>query len=377
MSTINPQHSLHKPVEIIAVSSSGDAKSNTEANTYVEPQVASSALVNTDEAGKFMTNDLSPAAVKAARNRIINMIKNTRLRFDIATGINIESYRGIDIESYNDAPEVTPGTNRYPIVCLINGVGGIGKDTFIEAVGKVLSVYNMSSVDPVKEAAEVLIHRTALFDQNEAVNASKHRDDKDDQYRAFLHDLKVAWIKFCDGPATAMSGELTQLITTQLNGGESYDIVFMHIREPEELEKLQNRIMNDLGLVCLTILVKGWIDPNSFSNEGDQHVEDFDYDFVIINQYNQLNIFELQATYFAKLLEKANDVYGLATNIDDASSSISYNDVNKIKIKTDTSTKAYDHITDARKLYPTGISTSSASFNSAISGTQMTSPEFV
>ena len=174
-----------------------------------------------------------------------------------------------------------------------------------------LSAYNISSIDPVKEAANYLIDCMADIDHYENTTAAKHRQDKDNQYRTFLHDIKMARVKFCDGPVNSIMNDITDVITIQLNGGECYDVIFVHIRDPEELEKMKNRVINDMGLVCLSILVKGWISPDTFENEGDRSVENFDYDFVITNQYNEKQIFDLQARYFATLLETANKHYGL------------------------------------------------------------------
>ena len=62
-------------------------------------------------------------------------------------------------------------------VFIINGSGGVGKDTFVELVSKVfnLSVMNFSSVDKVKEIARI-------------IGWTGGKTEKD---RKFLSDLKL------------------------------------------------------------------------------------------------------------------------------------------------------------------------------------------
>ena len=41
-------------------------------------------------------------------------------------------------------------------VIVINGVGGVGKDTLCDIASKYYKVMNVSSVDPIKDAARIL-----------------------------------------------------------------------------------------------------------------------------------------------------------------------------------------------------------------------------
>ena len=42
-------------------------------------------------------------------------------------------------------------------IIIINGSGGVGKDTFVEYCSEFTNVKNISSVDKVKEAAKILV----------------------------------------------------------------------------------------------------------------------------------------------------------------------------------------------------------------------------
>ena len=67
---------------------------------------------------------------------------------------------------------------------IMNGSGGIGKDTFIDFIDDFMEkdeyLYNISSVDKVKEAAEIL----------------GWEGGKTDEDRIFLHELKQAAVKY-------------------------------------------------------------------------------------------------------------------------------------------------------------------------------------
>ena len=62
------------------------------------------------------------------------------------------------------------------IVVIVNGCGGVGKDTFCDLVGKYINCITVSSVHPIKESA-----RHAGWNGEE-----------DDKSRKFLSDLKDA-----------------------------------------------------------------------------------------------------------------------------------------------------------------------------------------
>ena len=67
-------------------------------------------------------------------------------------------------------------------IIVINGQGGVGKDTFIDILNKKgLKIANVSSVDGVKELARM-------------VGWNGAKEDKD---RKFLSDLKILTTNYC------------------------------------------------------------------------------------------------------------------------------------------------------------------------------------
>ena len=70
------------------------------------------------------------------------------------------------------------------IVFVINGAGGVGKDTLCDLAAKHFKVYNVSSIDPIKEIAAM----------------TGWKGEKTDKARKYLSDLKALTINYNDYP---------------------------------------------------------------------------------------------------------------------------------------------------------------------------------
>ena len=70
-------------------------------------------------------------------------------------------------------------------VVIINGTGGVGKDTFIDFCGEIVKIMNVSAVDKVKEAAKILVGWNG---------------EKDEISRKLLSELKRLSIDYNDAP---------------------------------------------------------------------------------------------------------------------------------------------------------------------------------
>ncbi len=139
---------------------------------------------------------------------------------------------------------------------IINGSGGSGKDSFVTFCSHFLSVYNVSSVDKVKEAAKIL----------------GWDGQKDELSRWFLSILKYLSSKYNDHPYKYIEDKINHF-----QGNNKYDIMFVHIREPEEIE----RAKNNFG--CKTILVKNNNVAIITTNDADGGVENYEYDIIVDN----------------------------------------------------------------------------------------------
>lgn len=140
-------------------------------------------------------------------------------------------------------------------IVVINGTGGSGKDTFVELTSTIRKVYNVSSIDKVKEIAKTC-----------GWNGKK--DEKD---RKFLSDLKILLIKYNDLPFNDICEKIEKF-----NNSED-EIMFIHIREPEEIK----RIVSKYNAITLLIKRKGL--DNIETNSSDFNVDNYDYDYYINN----------------------------------------------------------------------------------------------
>ena len=149
-------------------------------------------------------------------------------------------------------------------IFIINGTGGVGKDTFVEFVSielndklkKFHTVINFSSIDKVKEIAR-------------EIGWKGKKTEKD---RKFLSDLKIITSKYCDMPFTSMKDKVNEF----KNDNEA-KMLFLHIREPEEIR----RAVKEFG--AKTILIVRDTIKHITSNIADKTVFNCEYDYVIKN----------------------------------------------------------------------------------------------
>lgn len=157
-------------------------------------------------------------------------------------------------------------------VIIINGYGGSGKDTFVELVSKYNKVYNFSSVDKVKEIAKII----------------GWNGEKDEKSRKFLSDLKKLTTDYND-----MAFNSIKKAVNDFNLSDK-EIMFIHIREPEEIK----RAVKEFN--AKTLLIKRNDIAKITSNYSDASVENYDYDYVIIN--TTLETLENEAKNFYNLI---------------------------------------------------------------------------
>lgn len=157
-------------------------------------------------------------------------------------------------------------------IVIINGTGGSGKDTFVEFVAKYAKVYNFSSIDKVKEVAKVI-----------GWNGGKTEKD-----RKFLSDLKRLTTEYNDMAFQSVASAVEYFESSE------EEIMFIHIREPEEIARAQ------AAFNTKTLLVKRAGLENIASNYSDASVENYDYDYHIYN--DTLEQLEENAKDFANKL---------------------------------------------------------------------------
>ena len=123
--------------------------------------------------------------------------------------------------------------NKLAHIIIVNGPARSGKDTFCSLCRDRAYFYDMliaqiSSVDIIKEVARRL----------------GWNGEKDDKSRKFLSDLKDLSTQYSDAPL--------EYLTKEFNRVKDHDnvMLFMHIREPEEIQRAKERFD------ALTLLIK-------------------------------------------------------------------------------------------------------------------------
>lgn len=160
-------------------------------------------------------------------------------------------------------------------IIVINGRGGVGKDTFINILresgkyyGKIKSI---SSVDSIKFSINYLI--------------GNYDPEKDNKYRKLISDVKRALIEYDDIPTLLLHNEVIKFIDN-----ENLEYLFVHIREPEEIEKFIESC-KELDLSIITLLIRNTnksYDEKNYGNYSDDNVENYKYDYIF-NNFRDIN----------------------------------------------------------------------------------------
>lgn len=159
-------------------------------------------------------------------------------------------------------------------IFIINGSGGVGKDTFVDMVknsvnkispkynkdnliiSPIYKVWNYSSIDKVKDIAT-------------QIGWDGGKTEKD---RKFLSDLKVLTTEYNDMPFNDL-----KRIVNLFKEKQDVVLLFLHIREPNEIERAKNEFN------AHTILITRDSVPQITSNIADGGVFNYHYDTIIKN----------------------------------------------------------------------------------------------
>ena len=145
------------------------------------------------------------------------------------------------------------------LVIVINGAGGVGKDTLCDIAKEHFRIKNVSSITPIKEIA-------ALCGWD---------GGKDDKARKFLSDLKRLTVEYNDFPTLWLMERYSEFLSSD------EEIMFVHIREGEEIEKF----VKATGGIAKTLLVRARerMKHHQYGNVSDDLVENYNYDYYFDN----------------------------------------------------------------------------------------------
>lgn len=148
-----------------------------------------------------------------------------------------------------------------PTVIIINGAGGVGKDTICDVIANNYVTFVYSSIAPIKGVAQFI----------------GWNGEKTDKARKMLSDLKDICTQYSDLPFRYMK---EKLLGTQVYPGVDY--VCFHIREPDEIAKFKQYAKNQ-GYTCKTLLIRSERAQQSYGNHADDDVENYPYDMIYQN----------------------------------------------------------------------------------------------
>lgn len=154
-------------------------------------------------------------------------------------------------------------------IIILNGTAGAGKDTFVGMCKDILGaglIRNVSTVDFVKEVA--------TFCGWDGIKTHKNRK--------FLSDLKDLLTEWNDIPLKKVIKEVEEW-QNYLTSKDMYDtgVVFIHCREPQEIEKLVYEFADYDVRTLLIRRSKAEAIPQI--NHADNEVLDYSYDYTIYN----------------------------------------------------------------------------------------------
>ena len=155
-------------------------------------------------------------------------------------------------------------------VFIINGSGSKGKDTFVEFCSKCTNVKNISTVDKVKLAGELL-------------GCDGKKTEKN---RKFWSDLKLLADEYFGHSIDYVKQEYKSFINN-----EAENVMFIHCREPENIETLVGTFE------CKTLLILNTNVEDITTNMADANVNNHEYDYYI-NNSGTLEDLELLAKKF-------------------------------------------------------------------------------
>lgn len=160
-------------------------------------------------------------------------------------------------------------------VIIINGSAEVGKNQFCDFCSFYTKCKSISTVDKVKDAYKLL----------------GWTGEKTEQHRKALSDIKDIGTKNLDHPF-----QYIKQVIEKFRSNDIDNILFIHSREPEEI----SRFVQSFG--CKTLLIKNPNVKQIDTNHADAEVENYDYDYVIIND-GSLDDLKEKAREFIKELQ--------------------------------------------------------------------------
>lgn len=205
-------------------------------------------------------------------------------------------------------------------IIIINGSGGVGKDAFAKRVieetlklaKRIVPVENedycvnpevfyridniitnnISTIDCVKNIAK-------MFNWN---------GEKSEKDRKMLSDLKNLMTVYNDYPFKRITAQITDWLRydkTRPNDMYNHSFLFVHCREPKEIERIKNQFPND----TFTLLVQNPKVAKITGNHADKEVENYNYDFTVVNDSDLIALRKVAIDFYKKIFNQGFTKY--------------------------------------------------------------------
>lgn len=162
---------------------------------------------------------------------------------------------------------------KNKIIVIINGSGGVGKDSFCNLCSKYIPTMSVSTIDVVKQSYKLL----------------GWNGIKTENHRKALSDIKDIATKNLNYPYNFIKSKIDYFKKSE------YVLMFIHSREPNEIKMF----VEEFG--CFTLLITNKNVNMINTNHADLEVENYNYDFIIKND-NSLEELDIKAKQFIEII---------------------------------------------------------------------------
>ena len=162
---------------------------------------------------------------------------------------------------------------------IINGKGGVGKDTLCDFISKHYNTRKVSSITPILTIAKAGGWNGSKDDKSRynGTRMDPSTNKKDDKSRKLLSDLKHLFTNYNDLSLAYLKSQTEEFLLT------SDEILFIHMREPEEIAKYI-KYATEKQLTCKTFLIKrDTMEHKIYGNDADDMVDYYHYDVIYKN----------------------------------------------------------------------------------------------
>lgn len=161
-------------------------------------------------------------------------------------------------------------------IIIINGQGGVGKDTICNIVSGHYKTKIISSIDIIKTIASF----------------GGWDGQKDLKGRKLLSDIKLAFSEYNNLPYKKIVDEIKDFLDSN-----DYQILFIHIREPVEIKKMVMKYPQ-----IKTLLIKRNGDYLKYGNIADDNVGNYTYNFIFENNGELVDLENDFMLFFEKFI---------------------------------------------------------------------------